>query len=101
MSKLLKILEEEFLNREFMYKSKYGGKVTGICKNIQITNSFIFDEKTTTLLESLGAGNVTETDEKHKSILYNQPNIRIISENGNLYEFERCYFLIREDETIW
>lgn len=101
MSKLLKILEEEFLNREFMYKSKYGGKVTGICKNIQILNSFIFDNKTTTLLEALKEGNVPQTDKKHKSILYNQPDIKIISENGNVYEFERCYFLMKEDETIW
>jgi len=95
MSKLLKVLEKEFLNREFMYKSKYGGKVMGICKSIQITNSFIFDEKTTTLLEALKEGTVPQTDEKHKSILYSQPDIRIISEYGNLYEFENCYFLIK------
>jgi hypothetical protein len=101
MSKLQKILEEEFLNREFMYKSKYDGKVTGICKSIQITNSFIFDEKTTTLLEALKDGIVPQPDKKHKSTLYSQPDIRIISEHGNLYEFERCYFLMKEDETIW
>jgi hypothetical protein len=101
MSKLLKVLEKEFLNREFMYKSKYGGKVTGICKSIQITNSFIFDEKTTTLLEALKEGNIPQTDKKHKSILYSQPDIKVISEYGNLYEFERCYFLMKEDETIW
>lgn len=101
MNKLLKILEEEFLNREFMYKSKYGGKVTGICKSIQITNSFVFDEKTTTLLEALRSRITPQTDKKHKPVLYNQPDIRIISENGNLYEFERCYFLMGDDEIIW
>ena len=101
MSKLLKVLEKEFLNREFMYKSRYGGKVTGICKSIQITNSFIFDEKTTTLLEALKEGNIPQTDKKHKSTLYSQPDIRIISEYGNLYEFERCYFLMEDKSTIF
>jgi hypothetical protein len=101
MSNLLKILEEEFINREFLYKRKYGGKVTGICKSIQITNSFVFDEKTTTLLETLRVGNVPQTDEKHKSILYTRPDIKILSEHGNLYEFERCYFLMKDDEIVW
>ena len=95
------VLENLYLGKSFMYKSKYRGKVTGICKSIQITTSFIFDEKTTTLLGALGKGNISENGEKHKSIMYSQPDIKIISEHGNLYEFERCYFLMKEDETIF
>ncbi len=101
MNELQKVLEDLYLNKSFIYKSKYDGKITGICKSIQIANSFIFDEKTTTLLEALKEGNVSQTNEKHKSILYMRPDIRFISENGNLYEFERCYFLMKEGETIW
>lgn len=101
MNELQKVLEDLYLNKSFMYNSKYDSKVKGICKNIQITNSFVFDEKTTNLLEALKEGSVSQTDKKHKSILYSQPDIKIISEKGNLYEFERCYFLMREDEIIW
>lgn len=101
MEKLLSVLREVFVGKKFIYRSKYGGRPQGICINIQISNKFILDDDSTNILQLLSKGITSEvTDRKHTPIIAHQPHIQIISENGNVYDFEDCYFL-DTNITLW
>lgn len=101
MSNLLKkALEDLYLNKPFIYKSKYGGRTQCICTEVVITNSFIFDEETSTIIDLLREGIKPNGSKKRNFQLFNQPQIHLKSENNHLYAFSDCYILMKEDETI-
>jgi hypothetical protein len=102
MSKLLlEALEELYLNKPFVYKSKHGGRTQCICTEVIIINSFIFDEETSTIIDLLREGIKPKGSKKRDYQLFNQPQIHLRSENNHLYAFSDCYILMKEDETIW
>jgi hypothetical protein len=102
MSNLLKeALEDLYLNKPFVYKSKYGGRTQCICTEVVITNSFIFDEETSTIIDLLLKGEKPIGSKGKDYQLFNQPQIHLRSENNHLYAFPDCYILMKEDETIW
>ena len=99
MEKLLPVLRDIFIGKTFIYKSKYGGRPQGVCTDIHVSNRFLLDEKTTDILNNIK--NYLDTIEyKHTPVTYHQPHIQIISENGNMYDFEDCYFL-DTNITLW
>jgi hypothetical protein len=101
MNELQKVLEDLYLNKPFIYKSKYDGRTKCICKGISITNSFIFDEETTNILNLLKRDKTYKKDKKINFQLFAQPDIKLISENNHLYDFSDCYFFTREDTVIF
>jgi hypothetical protein len=102
MSNLLKeALEELYLNKPFVYKSKHGGRTQCICTEVLITNSIIFDEETSNRIDLLLKGIKPKGYKKRDVQLFNQPQIHLRSENNHLYAFSECYILMKEDETIW
>ena len=92
MDKLKKTLNEMFIGKTFIYKSKYGGRTQGICKEINISNRFLLDEKTTEILKNIKT-HLDKIKYEHTPTIAHQPHIYIISENDNMYDFQDCYFL--------
>jgi hypothetical protein len=102
MSNLLKeALEDLYLNKPFVYKSKHGGRTQCICTEVLITNAFIFDEETSTRIDLLLKGEKPIGSKGKDYQLFNQPQIHLRSENNHLYAFSDCYILMKEGETIW
>jgi len=99
MSKLSSTLKELYVGKEFIYKSKYGGRPQGTCTDINISNRFILDEETTELLKNI-KNHLDKIEYKRTPTVAHQPHIHVVSENGNIYDFEDCYFL-NTDISFW
>jgi len=89
-SDLGEILEKTLKGKEFSYKTKYGGEVRDTVNSVFIINSISWGDEVPRKPVQTPKGIInlpTELDNK-----WDKPEIRVKSERGFVYEFERCRF---------
>jgi hypothetical protein len=83
-------LEKTLKDKEFSYKTKYGGEVRDIVSEVFIINSISWGDEVPRKPVQTPKGIInlpTELDNK-----WDKPEIKVRSKRGFAYEFERCRF---------
>jgi hypothetical protein len=98
MDRIGKALNNTYVGKEFIYKSKYG-RTRGIVQEFIVNESFIMDEDSENALAYLanhkkGRGDM-EKPERKSSVRYMafQPTFHIRSTNGVIYDLKDCFFI--------
>ena len=101
MEKILEVLNEVYVGKEFIYKSKYGSRTKGVVEKIFSSDTLLFDEDTEKRLlyrvnhSPKGDGTMEKPELKGVEKFYAiQPVYHIESTNGVSYKFDECYFII-------
>jgi hypothetical protein len=105
---ILKGLQKDLVGLDFVYKSKYGGEVKGIVKDVSITHQHGADEETNRriLVGLFNKSRKIQITEEHKIEL--NPDFRwsgwsfeiiVTSENGVSYSMKKdnIYFIYKDE----
>lgn len=103
MKEVIDALNKLYAGKEFIYKSKYGGETKVTCEYIGYMTNLKFDLKTTTHIHNFIArspkGHFMDTKEVptvDNTWSASAIELYVLSEKGNSYEFENCYWITQE-----
>jgi len=104
-----KAMEEELLEKQFLYRSKYGGETVGVIKGIRSTMEMGFDRVTEERL-SYGLSKLSEKfedlprpekpTEPYTRWIANKVRFNIVSENGNSYRLDEIFIISKYEENV-
>jgi hypothetical protein len=112
-TEIIKLINEEYVGKTFIYKSKYGGFTEIVCDKISYYDEVLFDENTTLKLQAFinskkgGAIHnkisLKELNEikKESKWLATLKVLNITSTKGQVYDFNECYLKINYEKRIY
>lgn len=92
MEEILNLMNNYYMDKTFVYKSKHGGRTEGVCEKVVSHTSFICNENLNNIKNGETPNNIKGGLTKDNFYFANQIVYQVISSKGITYDLTEIYF---------